>query len=428
MEKILFFSYNCFFLPLLYIFFFIAQWFNPKIREGYKGRRKLWEDIEHLNEDLGAGEKIIFFHCASMGEAEQAKPLIEAINSIGKKAVVVVSFFTPSGFLNFLPIKSVRQIIYLPFDWPWNAKRFFNTLNIQLWIIVKHDIWPNHVKYAKKNNVPMFLIDANLPAHSRRLWPGIRQFYGICLKWFTNILPVSDEDSDRFLKLYPYPERLFVTGDTRYDQVLKRSKSAKENDLKLLVPFAESRVLVGGSVWPSDTALLIPALPSLLSEFPDLEIVLVPHEPDEENLSKLEKELNIIGIGSVRFSKIGTAPHGKVIVVDVIGILAHIYKYGTICYVGGGCGPGVHNVMEPAIMGKPVIFGPKHENSFEAMELIRTGGGFSVKSDEEFTFRVLHLLNNKAILEQTGQKAAGLIQEHIGATDRIMDVVRDYLP
>lgn len=427
-EKLFYIVYDFMVIPLLWFYFFIAQWFNPKIREGRIARRRLKEDLVTWKNSIGSDKKIVLFHCSSLGEVEQAKPLIEAIKREKNEIIIVVSFYSPSGYQHYMPNDSVSLKIYLPFDSSRQAKMFFNILDIKVWIIVKHDIWPNHLRYAKRRGVQMILIDANLPPHSRRIFPLIRLFYKSCFRWFTYVLPVSGEDAERFQFLYPYGDRIIPAGDTRYDQVMLRSKDAKRKELEGFEDMINSPVLICGSVWQSDTEMILPALSKILNKFPALRVIIVPHEPIEEYLLQLEKDLAYSGIRSVRYSALKNHDTRNVILIDRIGILAHVYKYGTICYVGGSRGPGVHNVMEPAIMGKPVLFGPRHTNSFEALELIRRGGGFSVISAEEFKNQVITLLSDERTTVEIGKRAAMVIQEQIGATERIMNILRPLLP
>jgi len=427
LEKLWFLLYNIVAVPLQYSFYFCARLINRKIAEGMAGRKGQKERIKQALEAVDKNRKRIVFHCVSVGEWEQALPIIKKLKSANSDIYVIVTFFSPSGY-NFVKDNSDIDLkIYLPFDSYFRARNFLKTIQPDLWIIVKHDIWPNHVYAARSLSIPVILVDATLPPQSFRNAPVLSNFFRSVYKSFIYLFPISAGDRDRFLKLYPFPDKMTVAGDTRFDQVSHREQEAlKSKDIQLF-DAEDTDVLIAGSIWPSDEKHLLPAVQQLLNKFQSLRIILVPHEPVERYLQGIESALQQVNVSSKRYSAIlksginGT----RVAIIDTIGLLVTLYSKADIAYVGGSFGPGVHNVMEPGILGKPILFGPNHLNSFEALEMIHCGGGFAVKNSSEITDRVSDFLNNSGKRSDAGKKARQLIQKNLGAADKIVKQLRD---
>ncbi|NVM01626.1 MAG: hypothetical protein HWN67_04790, partial [Candidatus Helarchaeota archaeon] len=219
MNKFWFFLYRYKIFPFIYFSVIVLSKFNTKIRKGLKERRGLFDRLERFRRSLGDREKVVLFHCVSMGELQQAKPLAKKVKERFPEIKIVVSFLSPSGYDNFKESPEFDFKIYLPVDSFKNAEKFFSVLNPSLWIIVKHDIWPNHLKVCSENKIPVVLIDANLPGTSKRILPIAKSFFRSFYKDIDLIMPVSENDAERFLMIYPYKDRIIPTGDTRYDQV-----------------------------------------------------------------------------------------------------------------------------------------------------------------------------------------------------------------
>ena len=428
-----FLLYNCIAVPVQYGFYQIARFFNKKIADGIAGRKNQRTHIREALSDVGNDRKRYLFHCVSVGEWEQSFPLIKEIKKNDPNCYVVVAFFSPSGY-NFLKESAdVDLKVYLPFDSYFRAKAFLKTIHPDLWIVAKHDIWPNHLFAARALHVNVILIDATLPENSLRVFPFFRSFFKSFYSSFSYMFPISELDKDRMLLLFPYPDKMMITGDTRFDQVYLRGQNALKSSEIQIFESENINVLIAGSTWPSDEKHLMPAIQKLLEIYQSLRVILVPHEPKERYLKGIEAVLEQANIPSKRLSKFLHNGHNgiRVTIVDSVGLLAKLYTKSDIAYVGGSFGPGVHNVMEPGILGKPVLFGPNYLNSFEASELILCGGGFLVRSSSDITDIVSDFLDNNAKRTEAGKKAQELIQNNLGATDKIYHQLRelyDFIP
>ncbi len=427
MTGIWFLLYNILAVPLLYLTFSLAGIFNRKVREGIRGRKNQAAKIRGVIDSAGTGRKKILFHCVSVGEWEQALPIITKLKEYNPELFIIVAFFSPSGYNYVKDHPCIDLKVYLPFDSYSAAKSFLRDVEPDLWIISKHDVWPNHLFAAGKLNIPTVLIDATLPENSKRLYPVIRAFNRCAYDNFDFMFPISDNDKDRFHLVYPHPERLMTAGDTRFDQVFNRAEKARQSEKIRLFETDGDPVFIGGSIWPPDEKHVIPALIKMLNKYEDLKAVLVPHEPEEHHLRALEEQMNSASIRHTRYSRISkTGEYGeKVVLLDTIGMLAKLYSQSDIAYIGGSFSTGVHNVMEPAVLENPVIFGPRHLNSFEAMELIKHGGGFTISSSTEMEIILERLITDEKYRRVSGQKAKELIYKSFGATNVIVDKLKE---
>lgn len=419
--------YRWLIFPLIYISFIILSQFNAKIKKGIKDRENLFKNLEEFRGNIGSDKKVILFHCVSMGELEQAKPLAKKIKAEFPGIKIIVSFLSPSGYDNFKKLDYFDFKTYLPSDKMKNAKEFFAILKPSMWIIVKHDIWPNHLRICSECNIPIILIDANMPKTSKRILPVVRTFFKAFYKNISLILPVSENDAKRFATVYPYHENIILAGDTRYDQVFIRSQIAKDKDVGYLSFYKDKKVFLCGSVWKEDLQNILPAVLKLINNFNNLYIIIVPHEPEFEQLNYLENELTKLNLPFNKYAELNGEPSERILIIDTIGILASLYKYAYVSYVGGSFTTGVHNVMEPAIFENPVLFGPKHNNSFEALEMVKKGGAFPINNSKDVYNVISELLSNSEKQKKSGKTASSIVVENLGATDKIMDYIRKYI-
>ena len=418
MKKLWQIIYNTFFIPLLYLTIKFISLFKQKIRKGIRGRKRIFEELILNKISLNQSKKIIWFHSSSLGEFEQAKPIIEKLKK-ETDSIIVVSFFSPSGYENSKKYPYADIITYLPFDSQRQAKRFVEVLSPNLAVFMRYDIWPNHIWTLKKKNIPCLLVDATMKKNSPRKLPIVRSFHKYLFEDFTKILTVSEEDVRGFASFKCKNVEIKKVGDTRFDRVYNRSLASKES--KIISPdvLKDSKVLVAGSTWSQDEEILIPAFLKLLKFDENALMIIAPHEPTLLNLEKLEHEFS--GEASfIRLSHINNYANQRIIIVDSIGILSILYNYADVAFIGGSFKMNVHNVLEAAVYGVPVIFGPKIENSQEAKILAEIGGGILVKDKRELYRTLRKILSDEKFRIETGKKSFDYVEEHRGATDRII--------
>ena len=418
MKKLWQIIYNTFFIPLLYLTIKFISFFKQKIRKGIRGRKRIFEELILNKISLNQSKKIIWFHSSSLGEFEQAKPIIEKLKK-ETDTIIVVSFFSPSGYENSKKYPYADIITYLPFDSQRQAKRFVEVISPNLAVFMRYDIWPNHIWTLKKKNIPCLLVDATMKKNSPRKLPIVRSFHKYLFEDFTKILTVSEEDVRGFASFKCKNVEIKKVGDTRFDRVYNRSLASKES--KIISPdvLKGSKVLVAGSTWSQDEEILIPAFLKLLKFDENALMIIAPHEPTLLNLEKLEHEFS--GEASfIRLSHINNYANQRIIIVDSIGILSILYNYADVAFIGGSFKMNVHNVLEAAVYGVPVIFGPKIENSQEAKILAEIGGGILVKDKRELYRTLRKILSDEKFRIETGKKSFDYVEEHRGATDRII--------
>jgi 3-deoxy-D-manno-octulosonic-acid transferase len=417
--------YNAIFIPGFWVLLRIASLFNRKIRRGLSGREHLFEQLERSSLELKASRRI-WFHSSSMGEFEQAKPIIAALREKYTDLDIVVSFFSPSGYDHSKSYKLADLITYIPFDTVANARRFLDLIRPTIAVMVRYDIWPNHVWELHKRNIPTFIANATLRRNSVRLKFPFKSFHEELYQQLTAILTVSKMDEDSFGQLGLKPPKVQSIGETRYDQVWQRSVEARKKHLIPEHVLKRKHVVVVGSSWDEDEDVVLPTFRKIAQYDANALMILVPHEPTLETLERIELQLNDHQ-RSIRFSDLNDYSGEQVVLVDSIGILTTLYQYADVAYVGGSFRQGVHNVLEPAVYGIPVLFGPKHQNSQEAIELARRGGGFVVHDQQDCYKTLRLLLSNKKQNSRAGNISLNLVKENIGATERIVKHLEQYL-
>jgi 3-deoxy-D-manno-octulosonic-acid transferase len=425
MQRFWYFFYNGLVIPIFWVLLQIGSAVNQKIRRGIRGRRHLFEQLSQDVQKLTKSRRI-WFHSSSMGEFEQAKPIIAALKKRYDDLDIVVSFFSPSGYEHSRNYKLASLITYLPFDSSSGARRFLDMIRPSAAIMVRYDIWPNHVWELRKRNIPTFIANATLRKSSSRLYPVLRSFHHHVYQSITSILTVSQADVEAFQKLDLTRPQLHVIGETRYDQVWQRSEEARSKHLIPPPILKRKKVLVVGSSWDEDEVVLLPAFRRIAQHNSNALMIFVPHEPNVETLERLEISLNY-SLRSIRFSDLNDYSNENVILVDSIGILTALYQYADVAYVGGSFRQGIHNVLEPAVYGIPVLYGPKHQNSQEAIELARRGGSFVVMNPEECYAHLRRLFNDQKARVKAGKESLHLVEENIGATERFIEYLEKVL-
>jgi len=325
MEQITYIFYNIVVIPLLYISLKILGLFNSKTKTGIKGRKRVFEELILNASSLDKSKKLIWFHSSSLGEFEQAKPIIEELKK-DKNINILVTFFSPSGYENSKKYPYADIVSYIPFDSAANAEKFVRIARPDLAVIRRYDIWPNHIWKMGKAGIHIFLVDATMKKDSPRKFPLIKKFHESLFKNITRILTVSQNDAEGFLEFNCSKEQVSVVGDTRFDRVYQKSLNAK--GLKLIREdiLKNKKVLVAGSTWDADEEIILPAFKTLAKYDPSAILIIAPHEPTILNLEKIEHEFSG-QLKTIRFSHLVNYIDEQVIIVDSIGILLTLYTY-----------------------------------------------------------------------------------------------------
>lgn len=376
------------------------------------GRKNTFALLEkHLNNT----DQTLWFHCASLGEYEQGLPVFSKLRKHYKNHKIVLSFFSPSGYeiRKNSPIADV--VIYLPLDTKTNAKRFLNIIHPELTVFVKYDIWPNFLKELKNQQLRAVLISAAFRKNQHYF-----KFYGTpfreALFAFEHIF-TQNQISKSLLHSINYNE-VTVSGDTRFDRVSNQLKT--DNTLDFIKNFKNNKLcIVAGSTWPEDESLFIEFINNQLSK--DIKIIIAPHNIKPSQIKNFQEKLNI---GSVLFSE--KENHDlttyQVFIIDTIGILTKIYNYADIAYVGGGMGnTGLHNSLEAAVFGVPIIIGKNHKEFPEAQSMIDHGGLFSISNQNQFNLILNELINDNEKRVICGSKNSNFVDKNKGAVVQILD-------
>ncbi len=394
----------------------IASLFNEKARLLARGQREVWR---RLRSELPSGSSPVWVHCASLGEFEQGRPLIERLRAERPDIKILLTFFSPSGYEIRKNYAGADLVCYLPLDTPGAASRFLDIANPRLAIFVKYELWRNYLKGLHKRGIPSYLISANFRADQ----PFFRKsgsWYAGWLRWLKHIY-VQTHESRRLLAGIGI-ENVTVAGDTRFDRVADIKKAAKEVDVlerfvgRKGAPDHTSTVFIAGSSWPADEEIYA----EWLNTRKDVKVIIAPHEFDASRLAKLKM---LFGEGCVLKSEVEADPsllkNARILIMDCFGLLSSAYAYADIAYVGGGFGVGIHNINEAAAFAIPVLFGPNHSKFVEAEELKTLGGGICVNGKDSFSTTADRLLYDISDREQRGRWAGEYIEEKTGATDII---------
>ncbi len=425
MKQIWYLVYNVVVIPLLKFALFIGKFFNAKIKTGIEGREKLFENLIIDLAGIDRAKKMVWFHSSSMGEFEQAKPIIEKLKS-EKDVNVIITFFSPSGYTNNLKYPLADVIAYFPYDTPMMTNRFLNLVRPNIAIFMRYDIWPNMIWQLEKKKIPSFIVDATMRSKTPRKWIVAKSFHKSLYAHVTKILAVSKEDGTNFREFNINGDIIKAVGDTRFDRVYQKSLLAKEKKLFKDGFFEGKKVFVLGSSWESDQEVLLPAVLKLMKYDEQIITIIVPHEPTEHHLEEVENAL-AGKYDSIRFSYLNNYKNERLIVIDSIGVLLTLYAYSNVAYVGGSFKQGIHNVLEPAVYGIPVLFGPKHENSQEAIQLTKIGGGICIRNKREAYKNLRKIFSDEQLRIRIGKICSAYVKENIGATSRILEEIYKFI-
>ncbi|MDR3628216.1 MAG: glycosyltransferase N-terminal domain-containing protein [Ignavibacteriaceae bacterium] len=418
MKKFWFVVYNAIAIPFLYTILNAIGLFNKKVKRGIVGRERIFEELILNAAALDKSKRLIWFHSSSLGEFEQAKPIIEELKK-DSRINILVTFFSPSGYENSRKYPYADLISYIPFDTASNAKKFLTIVHPDLAIFMRYDYWPNLVWAMKDFNVPCFIVDATMKSNSPRSMFLAKSFHNDLFQNITKILTVSEADSNGFRVFGCTDEQLQVVGDTRFDRVYRKSITAKEKNLIKDNVIKDKKVFVAGSTWEMDEEVILPAFTTLAKYDNDIIFIIAPHEPTIIHLETLENEF-AGKLKTIRFSSLNNYKDERVIIVDSIGILLTLYTYADAAFIGGSFRQGIHNVLEAAVYGLPVMFGPKIENSQEARHLLKLGGGILIQNKSDAYRQMRNLFSDKGYRDMKGRISHQYVQENLGATEKIL--------
>ncbi len=380
-----------------------------KARMWVHGRREVFHKLHP------AKAKTAWFHCASLGEFEQGRPVIEKFRRQHPDYRIVLTFFSPSGYEIRKDYPGADVVAYLPADTRKNAKRFIQQVQPDLAFFVKYEFWYNYMKALKDNDIPLYLIS------------GIFRKNHVFFKWYGawfrkqlqafNVLFVQDETSQQLINSI-LPGKAVLSGDTRFDRVYEILRNVKPFD-KIANFKSDHLIFIAGSTWPADENVILPSLLKRISSGEKLKLIIAPHEVHEKRIFELMK---ILPENAVRFSQgHDRLSEKQVLVIDSIGYLSQLYQYADLAYIGGGFGAGIHNTLEAAVFGIPVVFGLNYQKFTEARELIKENAAFSVTSQDTFKTVSDRLLDNENQRQQAGRNAANYVKSGKGATDIILN-------
>ncbi len=425
--------YNALALPALRGAAHVGARFNDKMRRALEGRKDLGLSVKRHYSVVDPRRIRILVHIASFGELEQAKPVIEALRIQYPDSHIHLTFFSPSGYEHAVGKYTTPDFItYSPDDSPAKVREFLDASKPDLVLFTRYDVWPNFAMELGRRAIKSVLFCATGGESSGRFHPLVDALHREVYRNLTHTCTISEEDRLAFVKLGVDPTRITPAGDTRFDQVRRRSDDLLHRGNTVLPAAILSRiaerqtfVFVAGSIWPKDVAVIRKTVQASIARHDNILFILVPHEPDEAHVREL---ISIAKDDSIRLSRIADYHRESLIVVDSIGQLFGLYQYADVAYVGGGFGAGIHNLLEAAIWGKPVIFGPKHQRSREAGELIAAGAGFEIANDREFDFVFWRMAKDRDLCTKSGERARTYVQSGGGATEEILRVVRAVIP
>lgn len=400
---------------VIYIYLFgvkLAALFSSKPAKMVKGHREVF-DI--LRDKIDRNARYIWFHAASLGEFEQGRPLIERIRKEHPEYRILQTFFSPSGYEVRKNYQGADIVCYLPFDTPRNVRRFIEMVNPCMVFFIKYEFWQNYLNTLYKKGIPVYSVSSIFrPNQIFFRWYG--KDYRKVLKTFSHLF-VQNEVSEKLLASIGVTD-VTIVGDTRFDRVLDICTVAK--DLPLVKAFkGNSKTFVAGSSWGPDEDIFI----RYFNEHPEMKLVIAPHVVSDSHLKEIMEKVKR---PCVRYTEATEENVSKAdcLIIDCYGLLSSIYRYGEISYIGGGFGVGIHNVLEAAVYGIPVIFGPNNKKFREAQHLLEKKGGFEINDYEEFKCLMDRFLTDNSYLQQAGNAAGDYVKNNSGALKKIMKAIR----
>lgn len=388
----------------------IASCFNKKVKKMWAGERQA---IKVLREKVDPNARYIWFHAASLGEFEQGRPLMEHLRKTHPEYKILLTFFSPSGYEVRKNYEGADIICYLPLDTIRNARRFLRSIKPVMAFFIKYEFWYNYLHILQHRGVPTYSVSSIFrPDQIFFQWYG--KGYGRVLKCFTHFFVQNIESKNLLGKLDIHDVE--VVGDTRFDRVLQIKEASKQ--LPIVEKFTEntSKVFIAGSSWLPDEEVFL----KYFNLHKDWKLIVAPHVIGEDHLAQIFELLK--GRRVVRYTEATeeNVKDAEVLIIDCFGLLSSIYHYGTISYVGGGFGVGIHNVLEAAVWDIPVIFGPNNKRFQEAQGLIMAGGGFEINDYQSFRDLMMRFETDEMFLQTSKKHAGEFVKGRAGATEKIM--------
>jgi putative 3-deoxy-D-manno-octulosonic-acid transferase len=388
----------------------IASCFNKKVKKMWAGERQA---LKVLREKVDPNARYIWFHAASLGEFEQGRPLMEYLRKTHPEYKILLTFFSPSGYEVRKNYEGADIICYLPLDTIRNARRFLRAIKPVMAFFIKYEFWYNYLHILQHRGVPTYSVSSIFrPDQIFFQWYG--KGYGRVLKCFTHFFVQNIESKNLLAKLDIHDVE--VVGDTRFDRVLQIKEASKQ--LPIVEKFTEntSKVFIAGSSWLPDEEVFL----KYFNLHKDWKLIVAPHVIGEDHLAQIFELLK--GRRVVRYTEATeeNVKDAEVLIIDCFGLLSSIYHYGTISYVGGGFGVGIHNVLEAAVWDIPVIFGPNNKRFQEAQGLIMAGGGFEINDYQSFRDLMLRFETDEMFLQTSKKHAGEFVKGRAGATEKIM--------
>lgn len=390
----------------------LAALFNRKVSAMVKGEKDAFSVLQRR---MDPKAKYIWFHAASLGEFEQGRPLIEEIRKRYPEYKILQTFFSPSGYEVRKDYKGADVVCYLPLDTPAHARRFVELAHPCMAFFVKYEFWKNYLTELERRRIPVYSVSSIFrPGQLFFRWYG--GTYRRILKCFTHLF-VQNQESVELLKRIGITNTTIV-GDTRFDRVLEICRQARELPMVELFK-GENLTMVAGSSWAPDEDIFIP----YFNEHPDMKLIIAPHVISETHIEEIIHKLRR---PVVRYSQIteDKARQADCMIIDCFGLLSSIYRYGEIAYIGGGFGVGIHNTLEAAVYGIPVIFGPNNQKFMEAQGLKQAQGGFEIHSAADFNPLMDKFRTDYGFLDKSGKKAGNYVRNNAGALEKIMNEVK----
>jgi len=404
----------------------VVSFWNKKAKLWISGRRNVFEELQTALSAVPK-KKIIWMHSASLGEFEQGRPVLHKIKETFPDVTIVLTFFSPSGYEIVKNNKDFRNVFYLPMDSNVHAKKWMDILKPTLVLWVKYEYWHYYLQEIKERNIPLLMVSGVYRSNQVFFkWYG--GFYKKMLDCFTHFFVQNEDSKEHLQKIIP-ADKITVTGDTRCDRVINIAETFTE--IPGIAGFCKNaKVIVAGSTWEDDEA----EWTHFVRNYPEIKFIIAPHEIDEENLAEVKKEFGGIyysvwlekGLqATVEKQHTTDEVETNCLVIDNIGMLSRLYHYASITYVGGGFGDdGLHNILEAAVYGKPVIFGPEYDKNFEAEEMIDATGAISIENAIELEKVVNRLLNDEEELSSRGAAAKNYVYRNAGASEKILLFIR----